>query len=63
MTQRDVLAWIVVIVWAAAYVRKITDPSFAVPSELLPVMLGASTYLFGSSVREHIGKRGRPDDD
>lgn len=63
MTQRDVLAWIVVGIWAAAYVRKITDSSFVVPAELLPVMLGASTYLFGSSVRDRIGKRGRRDDD
>lgn len=62
MDQRSAVAWVIVIVWAALYTRKIADPEFAVPGEVTPVILAAATYLFGRDIRDRIiGKKEEED--
>lgn len=57
--MRIAVAWIITIVWAAGYVRKLLDPSFPVPAEITPVMLIAAGYLFGRDVKEKLRERVR----
>ncbi len=55
--MRTVVAWLITIVWAAGYVRKLIDPAFPVPAEITPVMLLAAGYLFGKDAAEKLRKR------
>lgn len=63
MNSRELAAWVVLVVWAACYVRKIADPTFPVPAELLPVVLAATGYLFASSVKDRLTRKDPRDDD
>ncbi len=64
MQQRGAVAWVIVVIWSATYVRKIADPAFAVPAEITPVMLTAAGYLFGKDIKDRlVGSKGRRDED
>lgn len=65
MRSRGPIAWVIVIVWAATYIRKVIDPSFPVPAEITPVMLAAAGYLFGKDIKDRIlnGKKEQVDED
>lgn len=62
MNQRNAAAWLVLIIWAALYARRIEDASFPVPGEVTPVVLAAAAYLFGKDIRDRLSGR-REDDD
>lgn len=50
------VALTITVIWAAAYVTSIVDRSFAVPPELLPLMLGVVGFLFGKDIVK-VGRR------
>ena len=59
MNQRSFIAWIVSLVWAALYIRKIIEPEFPVPAEVTPVMLVVAGALFGKDIRDRILGNGK----
>lgn len=63
MNQRGAIAWVIVIVWSATYVRKVADPTFPVPAEITPVMLAAAGYLFGKDIRDRLTGGGKDTDE
>ena len=56
-TLRITVALVITVIWAAAYITSIVDRSFAVPPELLPLMLGVVGFLFGKDIIK-IGRNG-----
>lgn len=51
--ERRVAAWIILLLWAAAFTRLIIDPTLPIPLAVAtPVMLVAVGYLFGQDLRE-----------
>lgn len=55
--MRTVVAWLITLIWAAGYIRKLIDPRFPVPAEVTPVMLLAAGWLFGKDVKEKLRER------
>lgn len=55
--MRVAVAWIILVIWAAMYVRKLIDPSFPVPVEITPVMLLAAGYFFGTDIKQKLLQR------
>jgi uncharacterized membrane protein AbrB (regulator of aidB expression) len=56
-------AWLILTIWAAMYVRKVLDPTFPVPSEMLPVVLPVVGYLFGRDWRDRLRGKDRGSND
>ena len=55
--MRAAAAWIITLIWAACYVRKLIEPDFPVPAEITPVMLLGAGYLFSRDVRDKLREK------
>lgn len=49
-TARIVVAGIIVLIWAIAYLKAVIDPTFSPPPGLSAPMLAAVAYLFGTGL-------------
>lgn len=59
MNMRALIAWLIALVWAATYTRKVIDPSFPVPAEITPVMILVAGYLFGKDISARFRGKGK----
>lgn len=55
--MRTAIAWIITVVWAAMYTRKLVEPGFPVPAEITPVMLIVAGYFFGKDIKDKLTER------